>query len=56
MKSSKGSSGKGLSAGAKALSPGRLSQKSGAANSFGGYTKINLGSGNFTMRKSGSAK
>ncbi len=35
----------------KTVSSARLSQKSGTSNSFGGYTKINLGNGNFTMKK-----
>lgn len=33
------------------VSSARLSQKSGAGNSFGGYAKVNLGNGNFTMKK-----
>jgi hypothetical protein len=31
----------------------RLSQKSGASNSFGGVTKVNLGGGKFTMVSKG---
>lgn len=40
----------------KGISSARLNQKSGSSNSFGGYTKVNQGNGNFTMRKSGSGK
>lgn len=35
----------------KTVSSARLNQKSGTSNSFGGYTKVNLGHGNFTMKK-----
>lgn len=48
---SKGGSMGRSSSSAKAVSSARLSQKSGASNSFGGYTKVNLGNGNFTMKK-----
>lgn len=37
----------------KTVSSARLSQKSGAGNSFGGYTKVNQGNGNFSMKKTG---
>jgi len=37
----------------RGVSLARLSQKSGISNSFGGYTKVNLGSGKFIMRKIG---
>lgn len=37
----------------KTVSSARLSQKSGTNNSFGGYTKVKLGNGEFTMKKSG---
>lgn len=32
------------------VSAARLSQRSGTANAFGGYAKINYGSGTFRMR------
>lgn len=35
----------------RGVSSARLSQKSGPANSFGGYTKVNKGNGSFTMKK-----
>jgi hypothetical protein len=35
----------------KTVSSARLNQKSGIGSSFGGYTKVNLGKGNFTMEK-----
>jgi hypothetical protein len=35
------------------VSSARLHQKSGAANAFGGYTKVAKSNGTFTMRKSG---
>lgn len=37
----------------KSVSPARLSQKTGAANSFGGYTKVKGSDGSFTMKKTG---
>jgi hypothetical protein len=37
----------------KKVSPARLHQKSGTSNSFGGYTKVNKGGGNFTMKPTG---
>lgn len=39
---------------AKSVSSARLHQKSGASNSYGGYTKVNQGNGNFTMKPTGS--
>ena len=44
------------SGGSKGVTSARLHQKSGAANSFGGYTKVNKGNGNFTMKPSGTKK
>lgn len=38
------------------VSAARLHQKSGSSNSFGGYTKVNRGNGNFTMKKAGGEK
>ncbi len=38
------------------VSAARLHQKSGPGNSFGGYTKVNKGNGNFTMKKTGGGK
>lgn len=35
----------------KTVSSARLGQKSGTSHSFGGYTKVNLGNGNFMMKK-----
>lgn len=47
-----GKSGGGWSAKAgKSVSSARLGQKSGTRYSFGGYTKVNLGNGNFMMKK-----
>lgn len=40
----------------KGVSAARLHQKSGSSNSFGGYTKVNKGNGNFTMKKTGGGK
>ncbi len=40
----------------KGVSGARLHQKSGTSNSFGGYTKVNKGNGNFTMKKTGRGK
>ncbi|MCB0889624.1 MAG: hypothetical protein KDB38_09600 [Nocardioidaceae bacterium] len=40
----------------KSVSAARLHQKSGSSNSFGGYTKVNKGNGNFTMKKSSGGK
>lgn len=37
----------------RGVSQARLSQKSGTRHSFGGYTKVNKGNGNFSMQKSG---
>jgi hypothetical protein len=37
----------------KGVSQVRLSQKTGSANSFGGYTKAKRSNGSFTMKKSG---
>lgn len=37
----------------KNVSSARLHQKSGSSNAFGGYTKVNKGGGNFTMKKTG---
>ncbi len=54
-KNSGGSYSKGGSS-SKGVSAARLNQKSGSGNSFGGYTKVNQGNGNFTMKKSGSGK
>lgn len=34
----------------KGVSSARLHQKSGSSNSFGGYTKVNHGGGNFSMK------
>jgi len=52
MAKNSGKSGGGRSARAgTTVSSARLSQKSGPSNSFGGYTKVNLGNGNFTMKK-----
>lgn len=34
-----------------AVSPARLHQQTGTANSFGGYTKVNHNNGSFSMRK-----
>jgi len=51
-KNSGKSSGTGRSASTgKTVSSARLTQKSGTSNSFGGYTKVKLGNGNFTMKK-----
>ena len=36
----------------KSVSAARLHHKSGSNSSFGGYTKVNKGNGNFTMKKS----
>ena len=44
------------SSSSKGVSGARLHQKSGASNSFGGYTKVNKGGGNFTMKKTGGGK
>jgi hypothetical protein len=52
--SSRGGSGK--SGSSKGVSSARLHQKSGASNSFGGYTKVNKGGGSFTMKKTGGGK
>lgn len=41
------------SSGGKSVSTARLHQKSGSNNAFGGYTKVNKGGGNFTMKKTG---
>jgi hypothetical protein len=38
---------------AKNVSPARLSQRSGSSNAFGGYAKVNYGSGTYRMRPSG---
>ena len=35
------------------VSKARLSQKSGAENSFGGYTKVKNTDGSYTMKKTG---
>lgn len=40
----------------KGVSAARLQQKSGTGNSFGGYTKVNKGNGDFTMNKTGGGK
>lgn len=40
----------------KGVSSARLHQRSGSSNSFGGYTKVNRGGGNFTMKKTGAGK
>ena len=37
----------------RTVSPARLSQRSGASNSFGGVTKQNHGNGTFSMKKLG---
>jgi hypothetical protein len=39
------------SRGTRGVSAARLNQKSGASNSFGGYTKVNHGDGSFSMRR-----
>lgn len=44
------------SSSSKGVSAARLHQKSGSSNSFGGYTKVNKGNGNFTMKKSSGGK
>ncbi len=50
---SRGSSrGSNRSSSSGGVSQARLTQKSGAGNSFGGYTKVNKGGGTFTMKKS----
>ena len=38
-------------ASATRVAPARLHQKAGSASAFGGVTKVNLGNGRFTMRK-----
>jgi len=53
--SSRGGTGKSSSS-SKGVSSARLHQKSGSSNSFGGYTKVNQGNGNFTMRKTSKGK
>lgn len=50
--SSRGSFGR--SGSSKAVSAARLHQKSGTT--FGGYTKVNKGNGNFTMKPAGTKK
>lgn len=45
----------------RSVSASRLHQRSGARNSFGGYTKVNKGNGRYVMeptasKKSGSGK
>lgn len=40
----------------KAVSTARLAQKSGASHSYGGYAKVNLGNGAFTMKKVGDGR
>lgn len=40
----------------KSVSAARLHQKSGSAHSFGGYTKVSKGHGNFTMKKTSEGK
>ncbi|GAA1983392.1 hypothetical protein [Microbacterium pumilum] len=40
----------------KDVSSARLHQQSGPNNSFGGYTKINLGNGSFTMKRTSGGK
>lgn len=40
----------------KDVSSARLHQQSGSSNSFGGYTKVNLGNGDFTMKRTGGGK
>lgn len=42
-----------LSGHSAGVSSARLHQKSGARSAFGGYTKINNGSGTFIMKKTG---
>lgn len=37
----------------KQVSSARLHQKSGSANAFGGYAKVNKGGGEFRMRPTG---
>ncbi|WP_187994278.1 hypothetical protein [Schaalia sp. JY-X159] len=46
------SSGSGKSS-SRGVSASRLHQKSGASNSFGGYTKVQNSNGSFRMRPSG---
>ena len=46
-----GRSGGGKSSGS--VSSGRLHQKSGSSNSYGGVTKVNHGNGSFSMKKTG---
>lgn len=53
--SSRGSSSR-SSRSSTGVSAARLHQKSGPSNSFGGYTKVNKGNGNFTMQKTGGGK
>ena len=53
--SSRGGSSK-SSFSSKGISAARLHQKSGTSNSFGGYTKVDKGSGNFTMKKTSGGK
>lgn len=53
--SSRGGSSK-SSYSSKGVSAARLHQKSGTSNSFGGYTKVNKGGGNFAMKKTGGGK
>jgi hypothetical protein len=38
------------------VSQSRLSQRSGTSNSFGGYTKVNNGGGNFSMKPTSKGK
>ncbi len=52
-RSSSSSSGKSTTQKSTPVSPARLSQKSGLAHSFGGYTKINHRNGTFSMKKTG---
>jgi hypothetical protein len=40
----------------KGVSSARLHQKAGTSNSFGGYTKVNKGGGNFTMKPTSAVK
>lgn len=49
-KSGSSSSGRSTSS---SVSAARLHQKSGPANTFGGYTKVSHTNGTFSMRKSG---
>jgi hypothetical protein len=43
----------GAAGASKGVSAARLSQKSGAANAFGGYAKVKHANGTFSMKRAG---